>query len=99
LDIDVSFFNPPPAALSSPSSPLNFAARFFARDLLAAHNTCNAPLFPLFVVLVFVVLLVLKVLKDDEERLFAKKDDDETKLAAANILFNSCTWNKNEEFG
>ena len=39
--------------------------------------------------LVFVVLLVLKVLKDDEERLFAKKDDDETKLAAANILFDS----------
>jgi hypothetical protein len=50
-------------------------------------------------VLVFVVLLVLKVRKDDEEPLFAEKDDDETKLAAANILFNSCKWNKNEEFG
>jgi hypothetical protein len=50
-------------------------------------------------VLVFVVLLVLKVRKDDEEPLFAEKDDYETKLAAANILFNSCKWNKNEEFG
>jgi hypothetical protein len=97
LDIDVSFFNPALAAFSSPSSPLNFAARFFARDLLAAHNTRNSPLLPLLVLLLLLLVVLVLVLKDDEERP-AKKDDDDTKLAAANILF-LCTWNKNEEFG